>query len=178
MQSAAPQQQLQQQKGWVEVPAVSAGMLRQQQQGDSGRCWAWQAMQLCAASDAPAVGAASAGGATAVAPIAEVAGTAVNKLLGGTAGQAAAAAGDIAAADHLLLLFVLEHLLLLAMLIVYWCIPSEPAAVRLIAGAPQELEKWQDQQDVGVQQQQRGPFARVAGNNKMYTNPLFVPVSE
>jgi hypothetical protein len=143
---------------------------------------------VCAANDhhdAPAaVGAASAGAATAVAPTAGVlAGTAIQQLLGGAAGQAAAAAGDVAAADHLLLLFVLEHLLLLAMLIVYWCIPSEPAAVRLAAVAPQELGGREGKLDVGVQPQpqppqQRGPIARVAGNIKTYINPLFVPVSE
>jgi hypothetical protein len=78
---------------------------------------------------------------------------------------------------------VLEHLLLLAMLVVYWCIPTEPAAVRLAAVAQQELGGGQGKQEAGVQQQQqqqqqRGPFARVAGNIKTYINPLFVPVSE
>jgi hypothetical protein len=47
MQSAALLQQLQQQKGWMGDPAVSAGMLRQQQQGDSKSFWLWQAMHLC-----------------------------------------------------------------------------------------------------------------------------------
>jgi hypothetical protein len=135
---------------------------------------------VCAVKDAPAAAA------TAVVPagsdVMKTAGT--RALLGGAAGQAAVAAGDVAAADHMLLLFVLEHLLLLAMLVVYWCIPSEPAAVRLSAATASEMQ--QNKQHIGVgqqpieeqQQQQCGPFARMAGNIKTYINPLFVPFSE
>ncbi|KAF6264369.1 calcium-activated chloride channel-domain-containing protein [Scenedesmus sp. NREL 46B-D3] len=126
---------------------------------------------VCAANEAPAAGA---GAAAALIPAAgDATGTAAGGFLGGAAGQVAAAAGDVAAADHLLLLFVLEHLLLLAMLTVYWCIPSEPAAVRLQAAAPHHSSRNKQWDGVQQQQQQRGATARTAANTKTYANPLF-----
>jgi uncharacterized protein (DUF3084 family) len=54
------------------------------------------------------------------------------------------------------------------------------AASMELDAASMELDAAHSKQGTGAayQQQQRGPFARVAGNSKMYTNPLFVPVSE
>lgn len=104
--------------------------------------------------------------------------TAAGAAAGGGGGLGllvSAANGGAAAADHLLLLFVLEHAMVIVMVVLYWCIPGEPAVVRK-AGRQKQLQQDQPLQQVQEVREEKPSHAVYAaalvGGVKQGTTPM------